>query len=301
MLPKDTNSAPDDSEIIAANTLNTSDNAAITSGDASITPITPITPITAAPLYSRERDVSGNESGNEAVAESYVHSQVQKARKSLRVTQILSTAMVLGTLLYLGYITSTVRDSLQPVAAAEIADGLISEKVNEQAQNLAQQTREKVPQLIAGLPDYAIKEMPGLRANLEQQIETDMRRHFASASQGMEGHVDEFLTANKSSIAEFLKTGQNPEATRHMGQALEAEFYKFLKEVPIGSDKQTAHQKLDQTLSSLQQIEKKITRLAINKNLTPVEKKLRRAIAIMSGNIDRHVKDNGLTISKLPG
>lgn len=244
--------------------------------------------------------VSAGVSGEETVAENYVHSQLLKARRSLRMTQIFSALLVLGTLLYLGSITSTLRQSLQPTAAAEIADGLIAEKVNEQAQSLAQQTREKVPGLIAGLPDYAIKELPNYRTGLENQIETDMRTHFASASELMKGHVDEFLTTNKTEIADLLKTGQNPAATKELGAALEAEFYKFLKEVPIDKGGETGQQKIDQTLVSLQQIEKKMLHLAGNKNLTPAEKKMRRAIAIMSRNIDQHVKDNGLAITKMP-
>lgn len=239
-------------------------------------------------------------SGQGAVAENYVHSQLQKARKSLRLTQIFSILTVLGTLAYLGYITGTVRQSLQPAAAAEIADGLIAERVNEQAQTLAQQTREKVPGLIAGLPDYAIKELPGYRTSLESQIETDMRSHFASASKLMEGHVDEWVTANKTEIGSLLKTGQDPAALKQLGGALETEFFKFLKEVPLDKGGETGQQKLDQTLFSLAQVEKRIAHLAANKNLTPAEKKMRRAIAIMGGTIDRHIKYNGLTITKMP-
>jgi hypothetical protein len=44
---------------------------------------------------------------------------------------------------------------------------------------------------------------------------------------------------------------------------------------------------IDKSLSSLQEIQKKMHHLAANKNLTPEEKKTRRAIAILSTSIDK--------------
>jgi len=235
----------------------------------------------------------------EAVAQNYIARELREARKSLRITQILSAVMVLGSLAYLGYITMTLRSTLEPKNAAEIANGLISERVETQAQSLADQTKEKVPQLIAQLPDYAIEEMPKYRQALENQIDTDMRAHFAKASTLMEGHVDEFIVTHKADIADILKTGQDPAALRRLGVELEVEFHKYLKTASLDG-KETAQQKLDKSLEALHQIEKKMVRLAANKNLTPQEKKLRRAIAIMSANINFQVEQNGLKMAKQP-
>lgn len=78
-------------------------------------------------------------------------SELRHARKSLLTTQIVGSLLTLGTLLYMGYIVSTLNRSLEPQAAAEIASGAIGERfsVETQAIVLSEQVKERLPQMIA--------------------------------------------------------------------------------------------------------------------------------------------------------
>ena len=237
----------------------------------------------------------------EDVAARYIHSELAAARKSLRLTQIGGTLLTLGTILYLGYITTTLQSAMQPDNAAQIATGVIADKVTTQAETMAEQAKQQVPKMISGLPDYALKQMPEYRGQLERQIDSDVNTNLEAASKQMDGHFDEFVGANKTEIAALLKDGNDKAATHQLAIALQGEFEKFLKETPT-SDKspETAQQKIDQTLVALQQVNTQLARLATNKGLSPEEQKMRRAVAILSRNIHQGVSDTGIKIAQNP-
>lgn len=259
-----------------------------------------LAPITPAPSSPAPVVFTLAVSEADEVAGRYIHTELKRARRSLLVTQAVALASVLGTLAYLGYITITLQRTLEPKNAAEVANGLISERVQTQAQSLADQTKERVPQLIAQLPDYALKQMPVYRASLETQIDSDLNTNFAQAAKAMDGHFDGFLKDNKTEVAALLRDGNDRQATRALGLALQGEFQKFLKTTPMSQNNETAQQKLDQTLVALQQVDKQLARLAANKNLTPQEQKMRRAVAILSANIHKGVEKNGLKMAQNP-
>ncbi len=237
----------------------------------------------------------------EDYAARYIHSELASARRSLRMTQIGGTLLALGTLLYLGYITKTVQDETQPDRAAQTASGLIGARVTEQAETVAAQAKQQVPKLISGLPDYALKQMPGYREQLETQIDSDVNTNLEAASKQMDGHFDDFIGANKEQIASLLKDGNDKQATHQLAIALQGEFEKFLKETPTSSTSpETAKQKIDQTLVALQQVNTQLSRLAANKGLSPEEQKMRRAIAILSKNIHQGVADSGIKVAQNP-
>lgn len=231
----------------------------------------------------------------------YIHSELAAARKSLLMTQVLGSLMALGTMLYLGYIVTTLQKALEPDSAATIATGIISERVNTQAQSMADQAKQQVPKMISGLPDYALKKMPDYRESLEKQIDSDLNTHFEAASKTMDGHFDDFINANKTEIGALLKDGKDPQALHALGGALQTEFEKFLKDTPTSSNSpETAKDKIDQSLVALQQVEKQLARLAANKGLTPEEQKMRRAVAILSKNIHQGVADSGIKVAQNP-
>lgn len=264
------------------------------SGSSEIVPTQHTAPLANVPVDT----VSVNNEGEDTAAR-YVHKELAQARKGLMLTQIIGGLSVLGTALYLGYITATIQKTFQPDEAAQVATGLIADKVNTQAEDLAAQARQRVPQLIADLPDYAIKQMPGYRQQLETQIDSDLNTNMEAASKQLDGHFDSFVSDNKTQIAALLKDGNDKQATRALGTALQGELQKFIKETPV-TNGESAQSKLDQTLTALQQVDKQISRLAAGKNLSPQEQKMRRAIAVISGGIEKGVKDNGLTMTQAP-
>lgn len=228
----------------------------------------------------------------EGVAENYITRELAQARKAMRNTAIIGSLFTLGVLAYMGYLTARFRDELSPQRAAQTATGVISEKVEEQADQLSEQIKTQVPQLIAQAPDYAKKQIPIYRERLETQIASDLQTHCDDAAKQMDGQLDDFLTQNKTQIASLLKDGQNPQAVKQLGAALQQEFFVSLKKTKINGE--SAQSKLDQTLTSLREINTRMTRLAANQNLTPQEKKTRRAIAILASMAEHHVGQSGI-------
>jgi hypothetical protein len=224
----------------------------------------------------------------EGIAESYIAAELKKARAGLQRTMIGSIVIVLGVGIYLGVIANTFRQNLQPTAAAEIAAGVIDERIDTSANDLAGQLQERIPALIAGLPDYAKKELPNYRIALENQIEKDLTTHCQEASVQLGDHMDAFLEEHKDKIKDLLAAGQDKDAVKQLGTDLETEFMKWLQEKPAGGG-ESITQKIDLSLTALRDIEKKMSHLAANKNLTPTEKKTRRAIAIVGKTVEREI------------
>jgi hypothetical protein len=243
-----------------------------------MTPETPETPPTPAPLPA------AYPTGGEGPAERHLLREVGRARRDLRLAQIGGSLLTLFVLCYLGWITSTLNRSLEPHAAAQIAQGIIAERVEQHADELSGQLKARVPAMIAGLPDYALKEMPRYREQIEDQAEGQMQRYFTQAASRMDGQMDDFLAAHHDQIKEVLAGGQDPATAHELGAALQKEFLGYVNAASINGE--TLGSKLDQSLATLQQVRRRMDRLADNKGLTPQEKKARRAIALLSQSVE---------------
>ena len=104
-------------------------------------------------------------------AENFLAREVADTRRSLMISRIVSTIAVLFVMIYLLYVTSRFQDAMKPANAAEIAHGIVAERVETNATNIADEVKRRVPTLIEQVPDYAIKQMPEYRQRLEDQIE----------------------------------------------------------------------------------------------------------------------------------
>ena len=227
----------------------------------------------------------------DSTAEQFVHKELADARKSLRLTQIIASVAAIGTMIYTGSIASTLNKTLEPTAAAQVATGLISAQVETAGPQIASEVRTRIPKLIEELPDYALKQIPQYRVALENQIETDMTKYFTASSKELGASFDELLDANKESIAQMLKDGQDVEATKAVGDAVEKEILSYARETSINGE--TLSTKLDEAYVSLSAIDTRMARLATNQNLTPSEKKARRAIGLLTRTIETAQKKSG--------
>lgn len=228
--------------------------------------------------------VATSTSGDSMTAENFVHSELEAERKSLRITQIVSSLAALAVIGYTGYIASTLNETLKPTVAANTATGLISTQVESGGEQLAGQIKEQIPRLIEKAPDYAIEQLPKYRVALENQIENDMTKYFTESSVTLSDSFDELLAANKDNISLMLKDGQDPVATKAVGDAIEAEMLDYVKTVSLKGE--TLSTKLDEADTSLNAVETRMAKLARNQNLTPQEKKARRAIGILTRTIE---------------
>lgn len=218
-------------------------------------------------------------------AEEFLASEVADTKRSLMITRIASALSALFVLFYLGYITNRFQDSMRPANAAEIARGIVAERVDTNANAIAEEVKRRVPTLIEQMPDYAIKQMPEYRQRLEDQIVGDITGYAAENAPKLGEHLEDFLTSHKDEVKQLIDDGQNPAITDRVGAQLEQELMASLKETDAGGG-ETYREKLDKSLASLQDIHKKMDRLAAGKNLTPAEMKTRRAIAILASKIN---------------
>ena len=228
---------------------------------------------------------------SDTTAEQFVHKELADAKKSLRLTQIIASVLALGTMIYTGSIAATLNKTLEPTAAAEVATGLIATQVEEQGPEIAKQVRQQVPQLIEKLPDYAIAQLPQYRTALESQVENDMTKYFTSSSKELGASFDELLDANKESISQMLKDGKDPEAVKAVGDAMEKEMLSYADSTKMGGESLST--KLNEAYVSLSAVDKRMAKLAANQNLTPQEKKARRAIGILSRTVETAQKQSG--------
>jgi len=247
-------------------------------------PSLPVTPSPTNPSPVASSGVTLPGSGGEGVAERHLLREVGRARRDLRLAQIGGSLLTLSVLGYLGWITSTLNRSLEPHAAAQIAQGVIAERVEQHADELSGQLKARVPAMIAGLPDYALREMPRYREQLEDQAEGQMQRYFTQAAAQVDGQMNDFLSAHHDQIKEVLAGGQDPATVHELGAALQKEFLGYVNAASINGE--TLGAKLDQSLATLQQVRRRMDRLAENKGLTPQEKKARRAIALLSQSVE---------------
>ena len=221
------------------------------------------------------------------LSEQYLLDQVQKERLSLSRTRLYGIISMAAVLAYMGFITINLQQFLQPTQAAELAKGVIAERVDTEGPLIADQVKQQIPIMIGQIPDYAQQQMPTLREGLENQFESTLTENLTSSSDQLDKNMDDYLDAHKDEIKLALTSGADPAAVSQLGDGITQEFLTSLKENAVNGE--TVQSKLDNSLSALTEVKKKMDRLASGKNLTAQEKKTRHAIAIMTKTINREV------------
>jgi hypothetical protein len=221
----------------------------------------------------------------DTVAENYIATELNKARISLQRTRLFALAFLLLLGGEMVYITSHFAQTLQPHAAAEVADGLIMEQISDKGPDLVSQLKQKVPEYIAQTPDYALEQLPKYRVSLADRVEAEMNKYCQSTSQQLGRHLDSYLSAHQGQIKGMLTATEDPAVTQQVGQDLKQQLLAYLHEKPEGGESML--EKVNSALVSLQETQKRLHRLAHAQKLTPEEKKTRRAIAILAQGIEK--------------
>ncbi|MFM8469444.1 MAG: hypothetical protein ACKODH_05660, partial [Limisphaerales bacterium] len=105
-------------------------------------------------------------------------------------TRVAGVVILLVVVGYMSFVTRTLVQHLKPKSAAEFTTTFVQEQVVEKADALGSQVRERIPALVAGLPDYVQRELPRHREALEDTIERDFRHHCQTTSQQLGRHLD---------------------------------------------------------------------------------------------------------------
>ncbi len=221
----------------------------------------------------------------ENIAEKYVLEELAKSKISLNRTRLFSIVSLIAAGVYMGVVTANLSQFLRPAQAAELARGLIAQKVEEQGPDIAAQLRQQIPGLISQAPDYAMAQLPVYRQNLEDQFDTSLKTNLKSGSDQMDKNLDGFFSTHKDEVKSALASGADPAAVKSLGDGVTQDFLGSLKTTQVGGE--SIQSKFDSSLEALSSVQKKMDRLAANSGLTPEEKKTRHAIAIMTRTIKR--------------
>ena len=223
----------------------------------------------------------------DTLSEQYILNEVAKGKISLNRTRIFSVVSLVAAAVYMGVVTVNLSQFLRPAQAAELARGLIAQRVEEQGPDIAAQLKQQLPVLISQAPDYAMQQLPIYRQSLEDQFDKDLTTNLASGSAQLDKNLDDYMATHKDEVKTVLASGADPAAAKTLGDGITQEFLGSLKTTQV--DGESIQSKFDSSLESLTAIQKKMDRLANASNLTPQEKKTRRAIAIMTKTINREV------------
>ena len=222
------------------------------------------------------------------VAAKYVADQLQKARASFQKSRFVGIILILVVLSYMTFLVTSLQHYLDPHQAADLANSFITQQVEGKATDIADQLKEKIPAMIAQIPDYALEKIPEYREALEDKVEADFTS-FAQATSAQFGkHLDVFLNSHVVQIKALLETAKDPEKLKALGPDLENEILEYLKEKP--DDGESIKDKIDKSLEALKKVEAQMERLDNATDLTPQEKKTRRAIAIIAGTVDKNLE-----------
>ena len=221
-------------------------------------------------------------------AENYISKELQKARASLRMTQIASVLICALLSIYVVSLTSKFKSQLEPTVAAEIADGMIMQQINDNGPELTKQLQQKIPEFIEKTPDIAMEQLPKYRESLAQRVETDLNKYCQDNADKLGMQLDTYLDSHKDEVKGLLTSGNDPVQVKAVGDSLKQILMKYITEKSAGGE--SIGDQISKSLTSLQEVEKKVHRLATAKDLQPQEKKARHAIAVLTHGIAAHTE-----------
>lgn len=219
----------------------------------------------------------------EQTAQQYLQAQLDQARRSLRNTIRASVIVAMIVLGYMSFVTAGIRERLAPESAAELAVGIMTDQVKEKGDIISSRLRAEVPRLVRQLPEYALSQLPVLRADLESEFERDFTSYCKETSQAFETRLDHFLDTHQKDIKEFINNAQDEKAVKILGEDLQKELIAYIKDKSEG---ESIQEKIDESLAMLNKTANHLERLAKANNLTDEEKRTRRAVAVLLKKVD---------------
>ena len=224
----------------------------------------------------------------DAVATAYIAAEIVKARKELKRTRIVGVVLVCVVATYITIISTTMVGFFQPGAAAQVASGMLMQHVSSDGKALTAKVEQQIPQLIRELPDYAIKELPRYRHEMEQTLETELQAHCETLSADVGYQVDLLIDSHHEAIKQVLANANNRAALRQALPDLNRTVATYLATDPDG---RAIHQHITDLAVALKDVQTRMDRLAYGKNLTPEEKSARRSLALLAQAIQTDNKE----------
>ncbi len=225
--------------------------------------------------------------GGGATAEAYINEQLIKARKGLNTTRIAMSVVALIVLTYMSFITVQIGKFTDPEIAADLAMGYAKPQVDNYTSQLLEQVDTKIPEILAPLPDKVLESLPDYRQNIQTKIVESMRTYAGQTSNDMGEQLDAYLEAHGDSIADLLKTADDPQAGQEFAKAISEQIVGYLDhKTPDG---ESLREKLDLSLIALQGIQGHVAYLAKSDTLNKHEQNQRRVIAILVRTVEQEI------------
>jgi hypothetical protein len=215
----------------------------------------------------------------ESVAVAYLAQEIPAARKTLQRTRVIGIALIIFIALYIGTITTVMVKFFEPKAAAEVASGMLVQRVVNEGPTLAAHVEREIPQLIREVPDFLIKGIPDFRKQLQVSLSADCEAYCNTLSKDWGVQMDKFIDGHKPEIRTLLENADARGAIRRtipdFGNAIN-------DTIKINYEGQAIKEHIDEWAAALKEVEKRVDRLANARDLTPEEIKARHALAMLS-------------------
>ncbi len=230
------------------------------------------------------KDTPNQDDKTRELLQNFLEDEILRAHDSVRRSRLFGVIIVGVVCLYMGYITNGLRKFLEPGEAAAFAVMFVSAQVDSKTDLVADRIKEKIPELITGLPDHILEEIPRYRNDMEDSVVSTARAHMTEVTARLDENLKVFLEENQESIKKMLATkGEIGEVDEAFKEALFEQIMDFLETVPPDGD--SLSDRLNTSLKMLSEAESKVEHLAKNQNLGASERKTRYALAVLADAI----------------
>jgi hypothetical protein len=220
-----------------------------------------------------------NNPGSEPMASAYLALRLERARKTLKRTQLAGSILIAVVAIYFSIITYILVGFFQPDQAARVASGMLTERAEQNGPVIASGVEREIPVLLRETPDYLKRQLPVLRKEMQASFVNEFSAHCQSMSDKVGANMDNYIDDHKAEIQNLLENGDDRDAIRKQLPSFDDVVTDFVQHDADGRD---LKKQIDELAVSLKDIEKRMDRLANATDLTPEEKKARRALAVIA-------------------
>jgi hypothetical protein len=237
-------------------------------------------------MSSEERSESqAATSGDGDLAERFVAEELGRARKRLQMTQIVGTVLVVLLSGVVIYITNGFASALSPAGAAEITTGIVKGQIDTRGAELSVQVQEQVKTLLDKAPDQLIESLPRYREAAEQRFEEELRTHAKENTTKLAEALGKYLDEHEEEMKTVVEATADAESLKKLSPSFRATLKAYLVEKQDNGE--SVEDQLAETLKKLKEVRAKVGHLATAKQLSPEDKRLRRAIGIVTHTVTK--------------
>jgi hypothetical protein len=215
----------------------------------------------------------------ETTATDYISQELTRSRKALKRTRAVGAILVCGIAAYIGTITYILTGYFEPVEAAQVASGMLTQRVAADGPAFAASAEAQILSLLHQTPDYLKQQLPVLRKELQAQFEHEFQTYCASLSADLGNKMDLFIEDHQAEIKSLLDNAHDRAAIRKTLPSFDQMVADFVQNDVDGL---SLKKHIDDLGLALKEVEKRMDRLANATDLTVEEQKARRALAVIA-------------------